>query len=279
MNESGYRYPKASSLRQLPGKSITHFYKQILNTSFGQSCQSYLEAASEVLLETLWPTRCVICDRPGELLCRPCRLSLPYIDYCQRCPLCGAPLGTIQCSECNPITLKELGLKKLPFKECISALSFDSRSSRIITSYKDRNEQRLSRIIAECIADVIPPHWFDLYHFDLLSYIPSSKSSMIKRGFDHGELLATQLSSLLELKVESLFQRPHSLDQRVLSRSERIANMENRFQMASKSVPARVLLVDDVYTTGSTLTSASKALLASGAESVCCATFARGWQE
>ena len=64
---------------------------------------------SEALLETLWPTRCAVCDTPGEVLCAPCSLNLSHIDWWRACPRCGAPFGRVQCSECNPVMLGATG--------------------------------------------------------------------------------------------------------------------------------------------------------------------------
>ncbi len=58
------------------------------------------------IAEAVWPTRCVICDTPGALLCRACELSLPYLDQLLACPACGAPWGRSICCECNQQTLR-----------------------------------------------------------------------------------------------------------------------------------------------------------------------------
>ena len=57
--------------------------------------------ASEALLETLWPTRCAVCDEPGELLCGPCRLGLPYTDWWRACP--AAERRSAGCNAANAI--------------------------------------------------------------------------------------------------------------------------------------------------------------------------------
>ena len=245
--------------------------------SLALTYKRYLNATTEVLCETLWPTRCVVCDRPGTLLCEPCRLNLHYIDYWRSCPRCGGPNGLIQCSECNPVILADLSRATLPFTNCVSAVLFDSATARLIRAFKDSNERGLAAIMATLIINTIPPAWYNSRPLPTICFIPSTKKAYARRGFDHCELLATQVGHLSKLKVEALLARPHNKDQRELTRKDRITNMANRFDVQAEIIPPKVLLIDDVYTTGSTLCAASDALLQKGARQVFCATFARVW--
>ncbi len=63
---------------------------------------------AQSICETLWPTRCALCDTPGKLLCPQCARSLEFIDYYRACPRCGSPWGSLQCDRCNPVTEREL---------------------------------------------------------------------------------------------------------------------------------------------------------------------------
>ena len=60
-------------------------------TTLADTARLYAEAAAQAVAETLWPTRCAICDEPGELLCERCRSEPPFIDLWRACPICGAP--------------------------------------------------------------------------------------------------------------------------------------------------------------------------------------------
>lgn len=236
----------------------------------------YSRAIFEVIAETLWPTRCAICDLPDELLCANCRLALPYIDLWRACPQCGAPFGNMQCSECNPVALKVLERKTLPFSACVCTTVYSAGAARLITTYKDRGEQRLGPIIADLMAQTIPPAWNR--ELAAIIAIPSSARALRRRGFDHTEKIANQLSLKTELPSVKAFKRPCSKDQRALSKRERAANMEERFSLcADFPTPKSVLLIDDVLTTGSTLCAASDALHQAGVEEIRCATFARVW--
>ncbi len=75
-----------------------------------QGITSCLRTVGEGVSELLWPTRCVLCDVPGTLLCDECRLELPYIDPLLACPLCGQAHGKFACVDCNSFIVKHRGL-------------------------------------------------------------------------------------------------------------------------------------------------------------------------
>ena len=83
-----------------------------------------LDVARQAVEELLWPTRCVVCDQPGELLCARCRKSLVWIEQRHACPVCGAPFGRIACTQCK---------KDWPMRSCVSALPFAGAGARLAT--------------------------------------------------------------------------------------------------------------------------------------------------
>ena len=117
----------------------------------------YALAAAVCLAETVWPTRCVICERLGSVLCERCRRALPYIDQWMACPRCGAPYGMRQCTECNRLSLRDTGFDDLPFEAGVSAAVFSSAVARIVRTHKDGGERRLARDMAYAMACAIPP--------------------------------------------------------------------------------------------------------------------------
>lgn len=236
---------------------------------------AYCQQVSEVFLENLWPTRCAICDKPGVLLCKHCRINLPYINYWLTCKRCGAPYGIKQCTECNTTVLEKMGRKHLSYVSSVACVEYNDISSRIVRCWKDQGERRLGEMMAQQMAQVIPPAW--LACAPSIVPIPASKHAYRKRGFDHIEELCEQLSMATRLPILHLFERPKTHDQRALGRTERQANMKGRFVLLPRAdIPSVVLLVDDVQTTGATLNAAADALVEHAPKSVVYAlTYAR----
>ena len=149
---------------------------------------------------------------------------------------------------------------------------FDGHTGSLVRIYKDRGEQRLAGEFATMMARVVPPAW----EFDAIAFVPASPAAYRRRGFDHGELLARRLAENLGVPVLPALARPQSLDQRTLGRKGRIENIRGCFSaLIDLEGDMRLLLVDDVCTTGATLADASRALLDAGAAEVRCVTFAR----
>ena len=234
--------------------------------------RAFARFAGEVAAETLWPTRCALCDAPGSVLCERCERSLPYVDRWSCCSRCGAPFGLVQCSECNPVTLGRLGRTSLPFAAGACTVLFDDSTGRIVRIFKDRGEQRLSEVIAACKARALPLDW----PFDALTFVPASRTAIARRGFDHALLLAEALAALLNAPCMRTLDTSQTADQRALGRAERLENLTGSFSAEHATCAGkRFVLVDDVHTTGATLCAATDALIASGAREVRVLTFAR----
>ena len=227
--------------------------------------------AAEVVAETLWPTRCVLCDALGSVLCVRCAEALPHIDWWKACHRCGSAFGRIQCDRCNPVMLEREGREEWPFSGAASAVDFTVDTGQIVRAYKDQGERRLASVMAGFMARMVAPAW----RFEEVTFVPATKAALRHRGFDHAELIAHEVAMLLDKPCSGILERPVALDQRGLAGRERIANLSNRFRARPDATPGSgVLLVDDVLTTGATLAAASDALLAAGACDVYCLTFA-----
>ena len=238
---------------------------------FGDKVRRAARFAAEVAAETLWPTRCALCDAPGAVLCDRCKGKLPYVDWWRACRRCGSPFGSVQCDLCNPVTLRRMGRKELPFAACASAVMFDDETGRLVRVFKDQGEQRLSAVMAAEMVRVVPPAW----RFDAVTFVPATLAAARYRGFDHAELVAHDVAAAIGLPCVSTLARPKTRDQRQLGGSQRIANLAGSFRALGPGQPRDVLLIDDVFTTGATLCAATDALRAAGCEHVHCLTFAR----
>jgi predicted amidophosphoribosyltransferase len=182
----------------------------------------------------------------------------------------------VQCVDCNTYSLSQLGRETLPFDRCISAIEHRGAARSIVTSYKDAGERSLARQMAAIVGQALPRSW--TAGPTVLTYVPADRVARRRRGFDHMAGIARELSALRGLHLLPLLEKLPVADQRGLSRRGRFANMERAVRALAPpdcAIPERVLLLDDVYTTGATLFAASEALRTAGVRRVDCATFAR----
>lgn len=239
---------------------------------YDQAMKPYLSTLKLAVSETLWPTRCAICDTPNHLLCKDCWLELPFIDQYRACPLCGAPFGQGVCCECNPVSLEQKGFSGIPLDACVSVFQATPNALKLITTYKDRGETRLGRAIALLLKPCIDPTWPPEL---IITTIPARKQAKRTRGFDHMLKIGRELSAETALPFISLLDQKESRDQRELTAKERISNKQDSFFMKDVGIPSAVLILDDVFTTGATLFAAALTLRESGVSWVGGLTLAR----
>lgn len=239
------------------------------------------DLALDIMTEALWPTRCAICDEPGYVVCSDCAHRIHYIDILSSCPKCGSPYGSIQCSECNEVAIGAIGSGSFPFNKLASAVHIDEDTKRLITVYKDHDEHRLAPMIARTMVRYIDPSWVESRERTederlCITFIPSTVEALNRRGFDHMERVSALISSYTHLPIVRAFERPKSEDQRKLTRRERVENMKRRFNIrADVELPSRLIVVDDICTTGSTLFSAALSLREHGCKDLYGLTFGK----
>lgn len=240
--------------------------------------QRALSGTARATTELLWPTRCVACDMPGDLLCDSCRRHMPWV--CQRwaCPVCGAPFGWLTCTACEG---------NWETRAMVCALGFEQISSQLITCLKDRSELRLAGVNAAAMATALDEAnaWpaqdgaprFDASQVDALCFVPATARAFARRGFDHMQLVSQELATALGVPLFDVLARTHSQDQRALGREDRAMNLQNTVEVLDDVSGMRLLLADDVVTTGSSMREAARALLARGAREVTGCALARVW--
>jgi len=159
----------------------------------------------------------------------------------------------------------------------LCAVSLDELSGRIIVLYKDNNERRLASVLAKMIVDALPDEWAQWA--DILTWIPVDNKSYRRRGFDHAEAIARLVAEQCALPLHALLKKKPCKDQRRLNREDRINNIRESFSVAqlADGESSNVLLLDDVFTTGSTLEAATLKLMESGVEEVRVVCIARAW--
>ena len=221
---------------------------------------------AEGLAELLFPTRCAGCELPGAVLCDTCRDNLPLVDWAGACTRCGAPFGYLVCTECWS--------REWAFEAAVAVGSLEAPLARAVVLHKDAGERRLAAEFGALLArqvEVAWPGWAEC-----VAYVPATAAALRRRGFDHGRAIAGSLAVELGVPLADLLSRTAARDQRSLGRAARATNAAGTFHVLGQP-PARVLLTDDVFTTGSTLDAAAGTLLSSGAQTVRVAAVARAW--
>ena len=242
--------------------------------------RSFMRGAAEATAEALWPTRCVACDMPGELLCEDCRASMPWISARWCCPICGAPFGWLSCTACQ-------GAEPWETRAVVCALSFGQTASQMVACLKDRGERRLAPVNAAAIACALDEaaSWpapdgrprFDAQNIDALCFVPATHEAYVRRGFDHMELVSRELSAFVGIPLLDVLKRTTAQDMRELGKGEREQNIVGTVGVTEDVAGMNLLLVDDVITSGASIRECTRALLARGAASVTACALTRVW--
>jgi ComF family protein len=215
------------------------------------------------LLDLLLPQRCVACGEPGEQVCVACLARLPRLRG-PRCARCGAPTQwpVQRCAECAG--------RRLAFASARAAVAYSPAVKAFVSSWKEKGLRRLASVAASLVAEVV-----ERPDAALLVFVPPDGDRRGKRGHHPAERLARELAATWQLPVEASLARTRRVErQRGLSLQERRRNVRGAFR-ATRAVPAAVVLVDDVYTSGATANAAASALRAAGARRVHVVTMAR----
>ena len=222
-----------------------------------------MQSAAEKLLDLILPQRCVACDAVGAQLCESCLERLPRIRG-SLCARCGAPTEwpVERCRECSG--------RRLAFASARAAVAYDRTVRALVRSWKEQGLRRLVEVAAAVVVETVPRP-----DVQALTFVPPDWERRLRRGHHPPERLARELAVGWELPLVSLLDHTRRIEhQRDLPREARRKNVAGAFR-ATKRVPARIALVDDVYTSGATVSAAASALRVAGARRVDVVTLAR----
>ena len=258
---------------------------KVLERFCGDGAGSAAHRLQGAVLEALSPTRCASCERPGALICDDCREHIVRIDPGLSCTRCGAPFGSLVCTECR----SEDGTLNLgaphELDRCLAAAVFKGPPARIIRAYKDGGERRLAPLIAELLLEAAqraeeaaPDRYGGLVSAaDGVVFVPATAEAYRRRGFDHMEGIARAFAAAAEKPLVDALIKHGSADQRTLDREQRRESASGAYGTVLDVRGLRLLLLDDVITTGATVDAAAGALKQAGAVHVDVLAFARVW--
>jgi ComF family protein len=217
----------------------------------------------------IFPRICLACTEPlarGEShLCTGCRAELPYTDYHRLPP------------EQNPLGRRFWG--KLPLRHALSYLRFlrHGRVQHLLHQLKYQGQREVGRALGQLYGAEL--HEAGLAaDFDLIVPVPLHARKLARRGYNQAAVFAEGLAAGLQLpwSATALRRTAHTASQTRKNRAQRWDNVATVFEVgeATEIEGRRILIVDDVLTTGATLEACGAVLLAGGAREVSIATIA-----
>uniref|UniRef100_A0A7C5ZD78 ComF family protein n=1 Tax=Caldicellulosiruptor owensensis TaxID=55205 RepID=A0A7C5ZD78_9FIRM len=218
----------------------------------------------EKLIEFFFPPRCAFCGRLGKSPCEECSKNIKFISG-NTCQKCGIPIGDAALLFC-PSCLRE----NFAFERVFPVFYYEGMVRRGVHLFKYRgfyqNAITFSKLMAEKIfkANI---------NADIVTFVPTSYERYLQRGFNHSWLLAHNIGRILKVPVIDLLTRESSTKPFYnLSRQERKKEISGKikFKKGYENIikDKRVILVDDIFTTGATANECSTVLLENGAKCV-----------
>ena len=210
----------------------------------------------DLIAHLLYPWKCVFCESvlKDTDICRECEEKLPY-------------------------TVGDSAMQKFPFiDKCVSPLYYKDKVRASVHLYKFGGCSAYSRRYAALMSDCVENN-LDCRSIDVISWIPLSKKRLRQRGYDQARLLAEEIAAKTGLPCRQLLQKvknnsAQSLTRDAKQRRENVAGVYALDDGADVS-GLRILLVDDVVTTGATMSEAARILRKAGAKAVYGAALAR----
>lgn len=225
------------------------------------------------LIDLIYPRRCPICGDitvpRGNLACPPCKLKLKLVVE-PKCKKCGKQVELVEqeyCFDCENKTHQ--------YSYGISLWEYDDTMKKSISDFKYNGRKEYADFYIE---EFINSYASELVMIspDVLVPIPIHKSKLIARGYNQAEVLCKSMSDSLKIPtlVNLLLRDKKTLPQKQLSSKERLNNLQKAFSFnydardKYEGQISKVLLVDDIYTTGSTIEACTRILLDNGIKEV-----------
>ncbi len=227
--------------------------------------ESFLDSIKTIL----WPHRCMFCSEPmfnsRKLTCERCVEALPYVKG-KICTKCGRERSECTCTSAT-----------LYYEKAVAPFYFEDGVRKCIHSFKFRSHTEFALPLSEYMYDVFKQQYGD-EAFDFITYVPLHGADLKSRGYNQSRMLAEYLSQKTGIvcKDNVIHKIYRTEKQSGTSSVERFGNVLGVFDV-DKSLDLagmRILLVDDIETTGSTLSECGKMLYLAGAEKVCCISVA-----
>ncbi len=213
-----------------------------------------LTSAIEKVVNLISPYECMICGKQDCVVCDECWTR-------------NANTRVSSCFWCNSLSEKGKTCKMCATKTSLSGATvpyrFNGLVKECIYELKYYSNREMARFLARQLVQSV-----DSNQFDFISFVPTTGRNQRRRGYNQAKLLAKEISSMCDLPLVTALARVQHVDQIGLNRNERLSAIKNNFVAIDGFSGKRVLLVDDVITTGATLNECAKTLKQAGVKSV-----------
>ncbi|MEK6789496.1 MAG: ComF family protein [Pseudomonadota bacterium] len=260
-------------MRTLTGQS-KHWRMRPILATLGH----YRQLIIGKLFDNIRGNQCLLCLQPAQTrcLCAACLADLPWQDHA--CAVCALPLpppltpslsthdDSVICAECR--------LKPPPWQQAQTVFHYQFPIDRLIAAFKYQHQLALTDLFADLMAARIAPDALPT----VIVPVPLHRNRLRERGYDQTLLLARTVARLtgLTCNTTTLQRLRDTPMQKTLDRDARRDNLAGAFGCAGHALAGQhILLIDDVLTTGATLSVLSEVLLNAGAESVHALVIAR----
>lgn len=216
------------------------------------------------LIKAFFPDVCPRCDKvTGKVgLCKDCQNTFKYVKK-PTCGICGRTMDSdgFRCIDCEKI--------KHYFKRNVSVFEYKGDIKETIYRFKYSN----MRCYAEFFGAEAMKRYGKLlktWKIEAIIPVPMYKLKQRKRGYNQAEEFARSLAKASGIKVDTklLIRRKDTVPMKTLSKQQRYENLLKAFKVSSKPTYKRVLVVDDIFTTGSTIDACARVLRQNGVENV-----------
>lgn len=229
------------------------------------------------MADLVYPPFCVSCKCPlfwqeNKIICKECLDGLERIGL-DSCWYCATPLGKYssrqkECNECRG--------RKHSFTRVVSACRYNDIARELIHAYKFNNCKSISPLLSELLYRKYMQEYSDI-KFNYILPVPLHKRKQCERGYNQSALIAQQLAKMTGLThSEAILSRVrYTTSQSLLNSTDRELNLSGAFDVNKPLNKSTLLLVDDVFTTGSTINECAHTLRRFGANRVYAIVFAR----
>lgn len=225
-----------------------------------------VKSCLEFLTDLLYPPKCVFCDRVMDIgtkicICRVCRTEIEPLECPSSTDIAGAGFKTLYCDSMSAV------------------YEYKGVVRQAVTRYKFQNKQSyfrtFSAVMTECLADMYKNRSL-LGKIDFIICVPMHKKKERKRGYNQSALLSNEIAKILDLPERSgvLIKAVNVKSQSLSADISRYGNISGAYcvtetpETAKTVKNSKILIIDDVITTGSTLNECARALKSAGAARV-----------